>query len=458
MDITRLSVKELNEKIKNKELIPYEIYQAYMNNIIANDKEVGTFLSLHQVEDEVKYNSNYTIPIAIKDNIAVKNLLLTASSKMLENYISPYDASVIEKLKNEGIYIIGKTNLDEFGSGSTTQNSELLKTFNPIDSSRIPGGSSGGSAAAVAARFVPWALGTDTGGSIRQPAAYCGVIGFKPSYGLVSRYGVISYISSFDHIGTFTKTVEDSAILLNVIAVKNEEDKDPNTIVLNKDYTSNLNNDIKGIKIGLIKELIDISSEEVKDSMKKAIKTLEDLGVIVEEVSLPYLDEVTSIYMTLGYAEASSNFERFDGVRFGLRSTKDSYENMILKTRTEGFGYEVKKRIILGSYVLKEENYKKYYLKAAKIRRKIVEDLNEKFKKYDVLISPTTQTVAPKKDSIEDINNSDNYTILANLAGIPAISVPINKDNSLPVGLQILGPQFKDELVLNIANVFEKNI
>ncbi len=455
MNIVDLSVKELYEKLKSKEITSYEIYQAYMNNIKAKDKEIGAFLSLNENINEEEYNLKYNIPIGIKDNIAVKGLPFTGSSKMLESYIAPYDASVIKSLKDSGAYIIGKTNLDEFGSGGSTQNSTLLKTSNPKDISRIPGGSSGGSAAAVAAQFVPWAIGSDTGGSIRQPASYCGVVGFKPSYGLVPRYGAISFMTSFDHVGTITKTVEDTALLLNIISTKTEEEKDPNTVILNKDYTKNLNDNIKGKRIAVIKEIIDASQKSVQEKMKKAIKTFEDLGAIVEEISLPYLDVTTAIYVTLGYAEASSNFSIFDGVRYGTRINEDSYEKMIIKTRTNGLTFDVKKRIIIGSNTLQEQNYNKYYLKAAKARRKIVEDINKKFKTYDVLISPTEPDVAPKKDNIVNIVNN---VILANVAGIPAISVPIDKEESLPIGLQIMGPLFKDEVVLNVANMYEKNI
>lgn len=455
MNIVDLSVKELYEKLKSKEITSYEIYQAYMNNIKAKDKEIGAFLSLNENINKEEYNLKYNIPIGIKDNIAVKGLPFTGSSKMLESYIAPYDASVIKSLKDSGAYIIGKTNLDEFGSGGSTQNSTLLKTSNPKDISRIPGGSSGGSAAAVAAQFVPWAIGSDTGGSIRQPASYCGVVGFKPSYGLVPRYGAISFMTSFDHVGTITKTVEDTALLLNIISTKTEEEKDPNTVILNKDYTKNLNDNIKGKRIAVIKEIIDASQKSVQEKMKKAIKTFEDLGAIVEEISLPYLDVTTAIYVTLGYAEASSNFSIFDGVRYGTRINEDSYEKMIIKTRTNGLTFDVKKRIIIGSNTLQEQNYNKYYLKAAKARRKIVEDINKKFKTYDVLISPTEPDVAPKKDNIVNIVNN---VILANVAGIPAISVPIDKEEGLPVGLQIMGPLFKDEVVLNVANMYEKNI
>lgn len=470
MDITKFTVKELNEKLDNKEITAFEIYEAYMNNILEKDQEIGTFLSLNKydLEDENKsreekikeYNLKYRIPIGIKDNIAVEDLKLTCSSKMLEKYISPYDASVIKLLKDNNSYIIGKNNLDEFASGISTQSSSILKTFNPVDLTRIPGGSSGGSAAAVAAEFVPWALGTDTGGSVRQPAAYCGIVGFKPSFGLISKYGVIPLASSFDHIGTFTKNVEDASILMNMITVKTDEDKDSNTIVLNKDYTKNLNNSIKGKKIGVVRELIDLSSDIVKEKFQKAINVFEKLGVIVEDIEIPYLNESVLIYQILSYAEASSNLERYDGVRYGLRGEGDTYESSLIDARTKGFGIEIKKRIILGSYVLQKENYDKYYLKSAKIRRKIVEYLSSIFKEYDAIILPTTPDVAPKVEELKDVNitNIDKCVVLANIAGIPAISIPIDKSNDLPIGLQIMGKFLNDDLVLNIANIYEKNI
>lgn len=470
MDITKFTVKELNEKLDNKEITAFEIYEAYMNNILEKDQEIGTFLSLNKydLEDENKsreekikeYNLKYRIPIGIKDNIAVEDLKLTCSSKMLEKYISPYDASVIKLLKDNNSYIIGKNNLDEFASGISTQSSSILKTFNPVDLTRISGGSSGGSAAAVAAEFVPWALGTDTGGSVRQPAAYCGIVGFKPSFGLISKYGVIPLASSFDHIGTFTKNVEDASILMNMITVKTDEDKDSNTIVLNKDYTKNLNNSIKGKKIGVVRELIDLSSDIVKEKFQKAINVFEKLGVIVEDIEIPYLNESVLIYQILSYAEASSNLERYDGVRYGLRGEGDTYESSLIDARTKGFGIEIKKRIILGSYVLQKENYDKYYLKSAKIRRKIVEYLSSIFKEYDAIIMPTAPDIAPKVEELKDVNitNIDKCVVLANIAGIPAISIPIDKSNDLPIGLQIMGKFLNDDLVLNIANIYEKNI
>lgn len=466
MDIAKLTVKELNKKLEKKEITTYEIYKVYMNNILEKDKEIGAFLSLNEYdlgEDKEKsieeYNLKYNIPIAIKDNIAVKDLKFTCSSKILEEYISPYNASVIEQLKEKGIYVIGKTNLDEFAGGIGTQNSKLLKTLNPLDKTRVPGGTSGGSAAAVAVDFSPWALGTDTGGSARQPAACCGIVGFKPSYGLVSRYGVSTNVSSFDQIGTFTKTVEDTAILMNIISVK-KEDKDPNVVVLDKDYTKNLDNDIKGKKVGVVRELINISSNEVKGKMEKAIDVFKNLGVIVEDIDLPYIYETTLIYKILGYADVSSNLERFDGIRYGIRCEGDTYESLIINTRTEGFGTEIKKRIILGSYILQKENFNKYYIKSAKIRRKIVEKLNEIFEKYDAIIMPTAPDVAPKIDELENIDttNIDKCVMLANITGIPAISIPIDKLEDLPIGLQIMGKQFNDDLVLNIANIYEKNV
>lgn len=471
MDITEYTVKELNEKLDNNIITPYEIYEAYINNILEKDKFLGSFLSLNKYindeeDDEIKnkkieeYNLKYRIPIGIKDNIAVEDLPLTCSSKMLEKYISPYDASVIKLLKENGMYIIGKNNLDEFAAGIGTQNSELLRTVNPLDKTRIPGGSSGGSAAAVAANLIPCSLGTDTGGSIRQPASYCGVVGFKPSYGLVSRYGVVSSISSFDQVGTITKTVEDASILMNIITEKDEETEDPNTIVLNKNYLENVNNDIKGKRIGVVRELIEDFSEEVKVRFNKAIEIFKNLNTIIDDVKIPYLYESTLIYEILGYAEMSSNLEKYDGISYGLKIDSDDYESSLINTRTEGFGKEIKRRIILGTNTLQKENYKKYYLKAAKIRRKIVEELNKIFKNYDAIIMPTTPDIAPKINELEnvDISKIDKCVMIANIAGLPSISIPIDKTEDLPIGLQIISKQFNDDLVLNIANIYEKYI
>lgn len=462
MDIIKYTVKELYEKLDNKEILPYDIYNAYSKNINDNDSNIKAYLSLNKFEDtqeEIdKYNLKYNIPIGIKDNIAVEGLPLTASSKMLEGYISPYNASLIENLNNNGIYVLGKLNLDEFASGIGSQNSEIQKTSNPVDLERIPGGSSGGTAAAVAGKLAPWGLGTDTGGSIRQPAAFCGVVGYKPSYGLISRYGVMPLASSLDHVGIITKTVMDTAILLNIISVKTEEDKDPNTIVVDNDYTEKLNNYIKGKKIGVIKELIDSSSEIVKEKMDEAIGFFKESGVEMVDIEISYLEQLSTIYTIINYAETSSNLSRFDGVRYGNRQNEETYEDMIKETRTKGFGLEIKKRIILGSYFLQENNYNKYYIKAAKIRRLLIDDLKTKFKEYDAIIMPTVPFVAPKKDELENINKSifDKYTVIANLAGLPAISIPF-KNTELPIGLQIMGGQFEDELVLNIANYYEEN-
>ncbi len=459
MDIVKITVKELKEKLENKEISSYDIYEAYMKNSEEYDKEINSYLYINKCADKDEYNSKYTIPIAIKDNIAVKGLPLTASSKMLEKYISPYNASVINNLAEYGIYPLGKVNMDEFAFGSYTQNSSLLKTSNPRDLKRVSGGSSGGSAAAVAGELAPWSLGSDTGGSIRLPAAYCGVVGFKPSYGLISRYGVISFASSFDQVGTITKTVEDTSILFNMIKVKDENDRDPNTVVLDKDYTKDLNKDIKGIKIAVVKDIVNKSSEIVKEKMNTAINTFKSLGAEIHEIDLPYLYESTVIYPILAYAEASSNLERFDGVRFGLRGEDRTYEEMVISSRTEGFSLETKKRIILGSYVLQKNNLEKYYIKAAKVRSKIIEELNNKFEKYDVLILPTAPDIAPLKEDITNIDTNimDQCTIMPNLAGLPAISIPIDNTDDLPIGLQIWGKQFNDEKVLNIANIYEKN-
>ena len=298
------------------------------------------------------------------------------------------------------------------------------------------------------------------GGSVRQPAAFCGVVGFKPSYGLISRYGLISFASSFDQIGVMTKSVRDSAYLMNVLSVKSEDDKDPNTIVVEKDYLKELNKDLSKKKIGIIRSLIDESSDIVKERVNEAIKRLEDLGFETIDIELPYLDTIPTLYSILAYAEASANLERLDGVRYGLRKESNSYEDMVLKTRTEGFGIEAKTRIILGSYVLKEENIEKYYFKAAKIRKKIIEELKSIFENVDFLVLPTVNDIATLITDLDKANTKqmDKHTVIANLAGLPAISIPTKtREGELPVGLQIIGKQFEDDLVLALANIYEEN-
>jgi len=402
------------------------------------------------------------INIAVKDNICTKGIKTTCSSKMLENYIPPYNATVYEKLIAAGANIVGKTNMDEFAMGSSTENSAFFSTRNPWNLDCVPGGSSGGSAAAVAAGLADMALGSDTGGSIRQPAAFCGVVGMKPTYGRVSRYGLIAFASSLDQIGPITKNVSDCAKLLNVISGYDPKDSTSANIPV-PDYTKSLKNDIKGLKIGIIKELIgDGISEEVKSSIKDAIKLLESLGATTEEVSLPSFEHAVSAYYLIAPAEASSNLSRYDGVHYGLRikDTKDLL-TMYYETRKAGFGPEVKRRIMIGTYALSAGYYDAYYLKALKVRTLIKNDYDKAFSKCDVLISPTTPTVAfkigEKTDDPLSMYLSDIATIPVNLAGVPAISIPCGFSNGLPIGLQITGKIFDEETIIRTAYTYEQN-
>lgn len=403
------------------------------------------------------------IPVAIKDNICVKDEPTTCASKILEGFKPPYNATVIEKLLSEGAIIFGKTNMDEFAFGSSCENSHYYPTLNPWDLKRIPGGSSGGSAAAVAADEAIMALGSDTGGSIRQPASLCGVVGMKPTYGRVSRYGLIAFASSLDQIGPITKDVYDAALLLSVIAGFDEKDSTCADVPV-PNYLDSLVNDIKGLKIGIPKEyFVPGMNKEVENSIKEAIDVLKDLGARVIEISLPHTEYAISVYYIVATAEASSNLARFDGVQYGYRNKSaknilDMYED----TRGEGFGPEAKRRIILGTYVLSSGYYEAYYLRAQKVRTLIKRDFDEAFKICDCILTPTSPTPAFKLgEKIDDplsMYLSDIFTISVNLAGAPAISIPcgFTKDN-LPIGMQLIGKPFDEGTLFRIAYTYEKN-
>ncbi|MDD5005917.1 MAG: Asp-tRNA(Asn)/Glu-tRNA(Gln) amidotransferase subunit GatA [Candidatus Omnitrophica bacterium] len=406
------------------------------------------------------------IPIAIKDNICTKEALTTCSSHILDGFIPPYDATVIERLKEKGAVIFGKTNMDEFAFGSSCETSFYGPTRNPWDLKRVPGGSSGGSAAAVAADEAIWALGSDTGGSIRQPAALCGIVGLKPTYGRVSRYGLIAFASSLDQIGPITKDVYDAALLLNIIAGHDERDSTSVDIKAD-DYLSCLKKDVKGLKIALPKEyFIKGLDKDVEAAIKEAKNKLEKLGATFKEVSLPHTKYAVAVYYILATAEASSNLARFDGVQYGLRCTGAKDANpmitMYKQTRGKGFGSEAKRRIILGTYVLSSGYYDAYYLRALKVRSLIKKDFDDVFKEFDCVLTPTSPTAAFKiGERLDDplsMYLSDIYTISANLAGIPAISLPcgLTKDK-LPIGLQILSGPFKEENLFRAAYAFEQN-
>jgi len=475
MEIINKSIKELNELLIKKEIKAVELLEEFLKRIEQYDKKINSFITIFKeeayqtarevdklLEKKEQINLISGIPIGIKDNICTKNIKTTCASKMLSNFIPPYDATVIKKIKEQKGIIIGKTNLDEFAMGSSTETSYFGVTKNPFNYECIAGGSSGGSAAAVSARFVPYTLGSDTGGSIRQPAALCGVSGLKPSYGLVSRYGLIAYASSLDQIGPIAKSAEDCAILLDVIAGKDEFDS--TSVNFKKDnYLAKINGDIKGIKIGIPREFFQEGlNDEIKINIENTIKFFEKEGGIIKDISLTMNEYVVATYYILAPAEASSNLARYDGVKYGYRTEK--YENLIdmyEKTRAEGFGNEVKRRIMLGTYTLSAGYYDAYYKKAQQVRSLIRNELIKKFEEVDVIIAPTTPTPAFKIG--EKINNPlemylfDIYTLSVNLAGICAISIPcgFTKDN-LPCGLQIIGNAFEEAKILKLAHYFQQ--
>ncbi len=465
MELTDLTVHELMEKVKNKEITIEEITKAYADRINEKEPEVNAFVStrLDEAIAESK-NPEAGIPIGIKDNICTKGIKTTCSSKMLENFVSPYDATVITKIKEKNMPILGKLNMDEFAMGSSTENSSFKITRNPWNLNKVPGGSSGGSAAAVAANLVPWALGSDTGGSIREPASFCGIVGLKPTYGIVSRSGLVAFASSLDQIGPMTKDVEDSALLLNIIAGHDENDS--TSVKREKiDYTKNLKNPIKGMKIGVPKEFFGEGiNPEVKKSLENSIEEYKKLGAIVEECSLDVSESSLAAYYIIACAEASSNLGRFDGIRYGYRA-KD-YKNLkelFVKSRTEGFGKEVKRRIILGTYVLSSGYYDAFYKKAQKVRTYVKNKFDECFKKYDVLLTPVAPTTAfdigSKTNNPLEMYLADICTVSINIASVPAISIPCGVDsNNMPIGMQLIGNRFQEEKILNAAYAIEQQI
>lgn len=477
MEVTELTVHELQEKIKNKELTITQITNSYIERIKEKEKDVQAFVTVidndakkQALEIEEKANKGEIkgdfvgIPIGIKDNICTKGIKTTCSSKMLENFISPYDATVMEKINQENMINLGKLNMDEFAMGGSTEYSYFKKTRNPWNLNKVPGGSSGGSAAAVASNMVPWALGSDTGGSIREPASFCGVVGLKPTYGLVSRYGVVAFASSLDQIGPITKDVTDSAMLLNIIAGHDEKDttsSDREKI----DYTRGLKNDIKGLKIGVPKEFFGEGiNQEVKETLENAIETYKKLGAEIEEFSLDIAKYSLASYYIIACAEASSNLGRFDGIRYGYRTPEFSnLKELYTKSRSEGFGAEVKRRIILGTYVLSSGYYDAYYKKAQQVRTLVINEFNKGFEKYDVILTPTSPTVAfdigSKSSNPLEMYLADICTVSVNIAGLPGISIPCGIDKQgMPIGMQLIGNKFCEETILNAAYTFEQEI
>ncbi len=474
MDLPFLSISEVSELIRKKEISPVEITQEVLKRIEEVDGKINSYVTvladdaIQSAKEAEKLLSSGTylgplhgVPIGLKDIFCMKGARTTCGSRILENFISPYDATVTQRLKNAGAVILGKNNMDEFAMGSSTENSYFGPTRNPWDLERVPGGSSGGSAASVAASLCFASIGTDTGGSIRQPAALCGIVGLKPTYGRVSRFGMIAFASSLDQGGPLTKTVVDTALVLNVIAGKDSRDSTSVDSPV-PDYTRTINDEIKGIRIGVPKEyFIKGIDTQIEEAVKRAIALIEDLGGSVEEISLPHTKHAVSAYYLLAPAEASSNLARYDGVKYGLRvSDTESLMDMYLKTRAEGFGREVKRRIMIGTYALSSGYYDAYYLKAQRVRTLIKKDFDDAFKKVDVIITPTSPEAAfkigEKTDDPLKMYLSDIFTIPCNLAGLPGISIPCGfTSGGLPIGLQILGKPFDEETLLRVAHNYE---
>ena len=535
MELYDYTVHEIAEKLESGAITSYDLVKSYFDRIREKDGQVKAYVStleedaLNQAKDiderrkkGEKLGKYAGVPIGIKDNMNIKGTKTTCSSKMLENYESPYDATVIEKLRKEDIIFLGKLNMDEFAMGGSTENSAFFKTHNPYDLSCVPGGSSGGSAAAVSASLAPWTLGSDTGGSIRQPASLCGVVGLKPTYGLVSRYGLVAFASSLDQIGPITKDVTDSAILLNLIS--GHDEKDSTSSKREKvDYTKSLLNDVKGMKIGLPKEFLsDGVNEEVKnailevaekyrelgaeveectldigkyalatyyiiacaeassnlgrfdgirygyrteklENLEKAIKTYQSLGAKIEEFSLDIAQYALATYYIIACAEASSNLGRFDGIRYGYRAKEfGSLKELYKKSRSEGFGAEVKRRIILGTYVLSSGYYDAYYKKAQKVRTIIKEEYNKLFEKFDLILTPTSPTTAfkigEKSNNPLEMYMSDICTVPVNIAGLPGMSIPCKLDSKgLPIGFLLIGNSFEEEKIFRAGFTYEQN-
>ena len=470
MNLNELTAHELSDLLSAKKTTPAEIFQSVSGAINATDKKVKAYVrvnSANSPDNNAGRGEFAGIPITIKDNICIKDTETTCASHILKGFKSPYDATVIKKLRESGAVFIGQANMDEFAFGSSTENSCYGPTHNPWNLDCVPGGSSGGSAAAVAGHEAIWALGSDTGGSIRQPAAFCGIVGVKPTYGLVSRFGLIAFASSLDQIGPLTKDVTDSAILLNIIAGHDENDSTSANVKI-PDYTKSLTRDVKGLKIGIPKEyFIEGIQDDVKRALQESIEVLKRLGADFKEISLPHTEYAVATYYIVATAEASSNLARFDGVQYGLReqpqqARRNALIDMYEETRDKGFGDEAKRRIMLGTYSLSSGYYDAYYLQGQKVRTLIKNDFEKVFKECDAIISPTSPTVAFKiKERASDplsMYLSDIYTISANLAGIPAISLPCGfSKNNLPIGLQIMAKPFGEETMFRIAYSYEQS-
>lgn len=475
MDILSYSAVGLATAIREGKTTAVEAMEAVLTRIDETEKDINAYVTIDREKAlrsaaaiQAKINAGELkgllagVPVAIKDNMCIEGMRTTCASKILENFIPTFSAQAVLNLERAGAVVIGKTNMDEFAMGSTTETSAYGETKNPWNREHVPGGSSGGSAAAVAANECYFALGSDTGGSIRQPASFCGVVGLKPTYGTVSRYGLVAYGSSLDQIGPLTKDVTDCAVVMEVIA--SHDTKDATSIKrTDTDFTSALVENVKGMRIGLPKDYFGEGIEpEVKNAILAAAKALEEKGAIVEEFDLSLVEYAIPTYYTIAAAEASSNLERFDGIKYGYRTAEfDGLHHMYKKTRSEGFGAEVKRRIMLGSFVLSSGYYDAYYLKALKVKAMIKKAFDEAFGKYDIILGPVAPTTAPKLgESLSDplkMYLGDIYTIAVNLAGLPGISVPCGRDSKgLPIGVQFIADSFQEKKLLQAAYTFEK--
>ncbi|WP_186429402.1 Asp-tRNA(Asn)/Glu-tRNA(Gln) amidotransferase subunit GatA [Clostridium sp. BSD9I1] len=475
MELYNLTAHELKDKIKAKEVKVEEVVHSYLNRIEKVDSTLGSYLYVageealnkakeldSKIASGEELKSLTGIPVAIKDNISVRGMQNTCASKILEGYKAPYDAHVIEKIKEQDGIILGKLNMDEFAMGSSSENSAYKLVRNPWDTDRVPGGSSGGSAACVSGLEAPLALGTDTGGSVRQPAALCGVVGLKPTYGRISRYGAVAFGSTLDQVGIISRDVEDSALLAQNISGLDKRDFTTAPIEV-IDYSKALSKDLRGKKIGIPKEFFGEGlSDEVRKTVEEAIKVLKENGADVKECSLPLTDYALAAYYIISSAEASSNLARFDGIRYGYRTENSKNAvDIYFKSRDEGFGSEVKRRIMLGTYVLSAGYYDAYYKKALKVRNLIKQDYERIFKEFDAIVCPTSPTpafkIGEKSDNVMEMYLSDVYTVPVSVAGLPAISVPCGIVNGLPVGLQIISNYYREDILFNLAYSFEQS-
>ncbi len=477
MTSEKLTIKQLSQSLKQKELSAREVAESYLKSIDKNEPKIGAYLEITKkmaletadiVDKKIKDGETLSplsgIPYSLKDNICTKDIKTTCASKLLSDFVPPYDAFVTKKLKKQDAVLLGKLNMDEFGMGSSCENSAFKPTKNPINTEYVPGGSSGGGAAAVAADMAAFSLGSDTGGSIRQPSAFCGIVGLKPTYGTVSRNGLVAFASSFDQIGPMTKTVEDNALVFSAIVGK---DSGEATSIAHpdSDFCADIKRGANGMRIAFAKEYFaEGISPDVKIAVQNALKTYEKLGATIEEVSLPSMKYSLAAYYIMSSAEASSNLSRFDGIRYGTRSKDfDNIEQLYLKSRSEGFGDEVKRRIMLGSFALSSGYYDAYYKKALQIRTIIINEFNDIFKNFDAVLSPVAPTAAYKLDSKTtdplEMYLGDVYTVPVNIAGLPALALPCSQnDIGLPIGFQLIGKAFSEKTLYRLGYSFESEV